>query len=802
MNLAQVATSSPVANTLTLDSRRARAPRRRWSWLLGWALVAVASCGEEITDYDSLYLAITSDATPEPVQRLDFDLRNSAGQRLTSDSGDGKFQVALPAGFNIATKPFRVKIQPNATWTGKLQLRVLGRDKAGTVRSAFNGMIDSSGKKEQAIQLAVIGGKPDCDGDGDGVPTCAKPECIAAGAACDCNDDPAKGGSTASPFLIEDTCQDAGNGVDEDCDGSDAAAVDSDGDTDPDCVEQQKCPTVGGVPPEKNPDISRKAVELCDDVDNDCNGKADDGLVFSDIDGTVKSLGKGDACGQGVCAGGNVQCGGDKKGLTCSTASKKVAEICGNKLDDDCNGQVDEGCEADDLDGDGVSNKDEGVCKFKFARFHSEYHPGAKEPCCPGGKDCSGKDGLFDYNCDGKVAACSASDPDGDGKTGELDCEPNNPDVYSGSKQQCGDGKGPCPIDGDVPCTTDKDGDKWNSDVDCDDGNKEVHPGAEEICNGRDDDCDGLVDEGNPGGLDETCGDADGDCGLVKGVQVCKHFVAKDAGFKPGDLDCIKQPYQPLGDGKLGVCVGCFGDQRPQKETCDAHDQDCDGQTDEDFPYGEEATGKTLKWGEACDGVGACGKGNVQCENAGKAICSTDPKGKQDQSKVETCNNVDDNCNGATDEALNLVSDSKCQKVGVCGAGQSKIQTVCVAGTWRCDYALVPSTEYSKNQACKPGEPSCQCEAGASQTPNCYAMKESSCDGLDNDCDGSADEDFAFKDFDGKLLKITQGCGTGACVSGKVVCSGGSNSTGTMTCDTLTKVSAEKCNSVDDDCDG
>jgi hypothetical protein len=777
--------------------------QRRLSWLLAWTLVLLGSCGQEIIDYDSLYLAITSDTTPEPVQRLDFDLRNSAGQRLSSDSGDGKFQVALPTGFNIASQSFRVQIKPNATWSGKLQLRVLGRDKGGTVRSAFNGVIDSTAKKEQSIRLTLIGAKAECDSDGDGVPTCAKTECFVAGAACDCNDDPAKGGSSASPFLIEDACQDAGNGIDEDCDGSDTLEVDSDGDTDPDCIEQQKCPTVGGVAPEKNPAISRKAAELCDDIDNDCNGKVDDGLTFTDIDGTAKPLSKGGTCGQGVCAGGVVACSADQKGLSCSTASKKVAEVCGNKLDDDCNGQADEGCEADDLDGDGISNKDEAACKFKFASFHSEYHPGAKEPCCPGGQDCSGNAGLYDFNCDGKVAACGADDPDGDGKTGELDCEPNNPNVFSGSKQQCGDGKGPCPIDGDVPCSSDGDGDKWNSDVDCDDTSKDIFPGATEVCNGRDDDCDGLVDEGNPGGLDETCGDSDGDCGLTKGVQVCKHFVAKESAFKPADLDCLKQAYTPLGDGKLGVCVGCFGDQRPQKETCDDHDQDCDGQTDEDFPYSEEGTTKTLKWGEACDGVGACGKGVVQCENAGKAICSTDPKGKQDQSKVETCNNIDDNCEGKTDEALTLVSDSKCQKIGVCGANQGKIQTVCVAGTWRCDYSLVPTTEYDKNVVCKAGEASCQCDGvDPAKTPQCYGMTEKSCDALDNDCDGSTDEDFAFKDVNGKLLKITQGCGTGACSNGKVVCAGGSNNTGTLTCDTLVKVTGEKCNSIDDDCDG
>ena len=36
--------------------------------------------------------------------------------------------------------------------------------------------------------------------------------------------------------------------------------------------------------------------------------------------------------------------------------------------------------------------------------------------------------------------------------------------------------------------------------MDCNDSNAAVHPGASEVCNGLDDDCDGVVDEGNPGG--------------------------------------------------------------------------------------------------------------------------------------------------------------------------------------------------------------------------------------------------------------------------------------------------------------
>ena len=41
----------------------------------------------------------------------------------------------------------------------------------------------------------------------------------------------------------------------------------------------------------------------------------------------------------------------------------------------------------------------------------------------------------------------------------------------------------------------DKDGDRYSFPGDCDDNNPEINPAAEEVCDGKDNDCDGLVDE-------------------------------------------------------------------------------------------------------------------------------------------------------------------------------------------------------------------------------------------------------------------------------------------------------------------
>ena len=48
-------------------------------------------------------------------------------------------------------------------------------------------------------------------------------------------------------------------------------------------------------------------------------------------------------------------------------------------------------------------------------------------------------------------------------------------------------------------------------DGDCDDGNEFTYPGAEDICDGRDNDCNGEVDDGEAGTLQTWYGDADGD---------------------------------------------------------------------------------------------------------------------------------------------------------------------------------------------------------------------------------------------------------------------------------------------------
>ncbi len=112
--------------------------------------------------------------------------------------------------------------------------------------------------------------------------------------------------------------------------------------------------------------------EVCNGVDDDCDGGVDEGFeafleVCNGADDNCNGLiDEGDPEGgspcvtgqPGVCASGTLYC--DAGSLLCIADQGPSCEICGNGLDDDCDGTIDE--TTDDIDGDGIANCDDNCC--------------------------------------------------------------------------------------------------------------------------------------------------------------------------------------------------------------------------------------------------------------------------------------------------------------------------------------------------------------------------------------------------------------------------------------------------------
>ena len=133
--------------------------------------------------------------------------------------------------------------------------------------------------------------------------------------------------------------------------------------------------------------------------------------------------------------------------------------------------------------------------------------------------------------------------------------------------------------------------------ADCDERRREVYPNAVERCDGLDNNCDGQFDEG----FDDTDADGHADC-VDCGEPDPDIYVGAPEICDGKDNDCDDQTDEPDGlpDGYCltrGVCAGaepsCDVESgawvcdypetyEAEEETCDALDNDCDGERDED----------------------------------------------------------------------------------------------------------------------------------------------------------------------------------------------------------------------------
>lgn len=232
--------------------------------------------------------------------------------------------------------------------------------------------------------------------------------------------------------------------------------------------------------------------DLCDGIDNDCDGAVDDALGTDD---------DGD---------GFSECQGDCDDTDRDRYPGNV-EICDGK-DNDCEDRTDAGGGESDNDSDGYRECD-GDCNDDFGNFGRRDHPGAAEQCDGRDNDCNG---LADYG--GTVGAEVDVDEDGVMKC-EGDCHDDDPAVLGHPR---GDSEEVCPDEKDNDCdgetdedvatefgqdlNTDHDGDGQSTcQGDCDETEtgRNTHPGAPEVCDGVDNDCNLLADFGGEDGNEE-----------------------------------------------------------------------------------------------------------------------------------------------------------------------------------------------------------------------------------------------------------------------------------------------------------
>ena len=439
----------------------------------------------------------------------------------------------------------------------------------------------------------------------------------------------------------------------------------------------------------------------------DCTCSDDDGDLY--IAEALAPGSCGNTCGPGpvfVTCIGNNDC--DDSNATGFPINPGADEIC-DGIDNDCDVATIDGAD----EGPYLNSKQADICAGTFQSCYGvlgwqDDYSGITPPYeSPNEINCSdGIDNDCDGTCDASDNACGVGilhDPDCGGGCNDINESDHQNAATPGDCNQCSNLDSNVAKDGDLD--GDQFGEDWTAypfmvdkcDSDCGVVVNTVHigdfeNGAETICDGIDNDCDGSVDEGCDNDGDDYC---DNTMTVVGSPAVCSQGGGDcndgNSGINPAALEICGNSADEDCDGNADSCVFCY------------LDGDSDG-------YGDPSKVTTEP--------SVCPPGRVLDNNdCDDSINWINPLG------TENCDGYDNNCDdtdhsdgvnpSAIDELCDIDND------GYCDTSVAWFAT-----------ALCPDPSIAANFDCNDND----------NTVNPGILVDG-CDGVDNDCDGSIDED-------------------------------------------------------------